>query len=185
VSIKIKTLLENFDLNFQTYAEEFGLEETALPWGNGAVAVKKALEARYKNRNIASSVISRMGGLVDPYKKKIRDQVLHLFRQEGAALRQMEKDKKSKGKKKSKVSTKLGKEDKSPKQTEGSASWKAFASKHPLLSKAVGGVLKTSLVMAFIHAVATGKEVSLDVFNFDLSSKPKLKKILTNKSKTK
>jgi len=180
---KINSLLDEFECNLLTYAEEFDLDEEALPWGSGAVAVKKALEARYPNRNIASSVIARMGGLKDPYKKKIRDQVLTLFRQEGAAIRQQKKDQSPKKKKKKQPGKIRGKKTNSSGKGEKSNSWKVFASKHPVLSKIVGGALKTGLVMAFIHAVATGQKVSFDVFNFDLSSKPELKKILRGKEK--
>jgi hypothetical protein len=91
---KISTLLEELEFTLNVNSDH--VFEDSLPWASGAVAVKKALDSRYASRNAASSVIARMGGIKDPLKKKIRDQVLSLYRQEGATLKQMERDKKKK-----------------------------------------------------------------------------------------
>jgi hypothetical protein len=118
MSEKTKNLLEELEFVINLRADE--MTEEALPWGNGAVAVKKALDNRHGSRNAASSVIARMGGLKDGNKKKIRDQVLALYRQEGASLKQMKKDKKSKNKSgilKTKVEKEKSPQEKSSKQT--------------------------------------------------------------------
>jgi hypothetical protein len=93
-SHNLQTLLEEFDFILSLHTDE--LSEEALPWASGAVAVKKALDRKHGSRNRASSVIARMGGIKDPQKRKVRDQVLSLYRQEGATIKQMERDKKAK-----------------------------------------------------------------------------------------
>jgi hypothetical protein len=103
------SLIEEFEAVLSTYSEDVEIDEESLPWASGAVAVKKALDRKHGSRNRASSVIARMGGIKDPQKRKIRDQVLSLYRQEGASIKQMEKDRRAKKKQSSSMSVKKGK----------------------------------------------------------------------------
>ena len=185
MTTEIKTLFEEFDFTLNILSEDFDISEGGkrYPWELGAVAVKREAEARHGSRACKVIVGNRPR---DDKKKEIRRQVLELCRQQGVDVDKLEREeaaerKKSKRKRSGSTESSSTRSKNTRDDEERKNEWKEFATKHPTLSKVIGGAAKVGLVMAMMHSVASGERVSLDIFNPNLEDKPQLRRTLKKK----